>query len=175
MMKNQKRQVDKLVQLLREGVPGVRVDVDAPSKVTGSWFIDVSKGEQSLVIEYRPKLGFGITSTPTDGYGEGPHEFRGGAKEAAKRVVGLLRSRQRTKPQRVELLKQLREGRGVSQVELAELLGIKQPTVSKMERRDDVNVSTLRRFVEAMGGQLKVTAEFRDQLVEIGLGNEKAS
>ena len=73
------------------------------------------------------------------------------------------------------MLKQLREGRGVSQVELAELLGIKQPTVSKMERRDDVNVSTLRRFVEAMGGHLKVTAEFPDQLVEISLGNEKAS
>lgn len=174
-MKSHKRQVDELVQLLRKGVPGVEVNVDAPSKTAGSWFIDVSEGQQSLVIEYRPKLGFGITSTPMDGYGEGPDEFRGGAEEAAKRVVDLLRSRQRTRPHRVELLKQLREGRGVSQVELADLLGIKQPTVSKMERRDDVNVSTLRRFVEAMGGHLKVTAEFPDQLVEISLGGEKAS
>lgn len=171
-MKSHKRKIDELVQLLRKGVPRVEVDVDAPSKATGSWFVDVSKGKQSLVVEYRPKLGFGITSTPTDGYGEGPDEFRGDVGEAAKRVVELLRSRQRTKPQRVELLKELREGRSVTQVELAELLGIRQPTVSKMERRGDVNVSTLRRFVEAMGGRLLVTAEFPDQLVEIGLGSD---
>ena len=174
-MTSHKRQIDKLMRRLRKGVPGVVVEVDAPSKATGSWFSDVSKGKQSLVIEYRPNLGFGITSTPTDGYGEGPDELAGDVEEAARRVVALFRSRQRTKPQRVALLKQLREGRGLSQVELAELLGIRQPTVSKMERRDDVNVSTLRRFVEAMGGHLKVTAEFPDQHVEIGLGSDKAS
>ena len=173
-MTSHKRQIDKLVQRLREAVPGVQVAVDAPAKAAGSWFIDVSKGKQSLVIEYRPKLGFGITSTPTDGYSEGPDELAGDVEEAARRVVALFRSRQRTKPQRVELLKHLREGRGLSQVELAELLGIRQPTVSKMERRGDVNVSTLRRFVEAMGGHLEVAAEFPDQRVVIELGSDKA-
>ena len=145
-------------------------------KPRGSWFIDVSKGKQSLVIEYRPKLGFGITSTPDGGVRRRsrrvPRQRRANPPSVSS---SCFRSRQRTKPQRVELLKQLREGRGVSQVELAELLGIRQPTVSKMERRGDVNVSTLRRFVEAMGGRLLVTAEFPDEHVEIGLGSEKAS
>lgn len=173
-MTTRKRDVDKLVRQLRKRIPGVQVEVDAPSKGGGSWFIDVSKGKQSLVIEYRPRLGFGITSTPTGGYGEGPDELAEDADEASRRVVALFRSRQRTKPQRVELLKQLREGRGLSQVELAELLGIRQPTVSKMERRGDVNVSTLRRFVEAMGGHLEITAEFPDMRVAIELGGDEA-
>jgi DNA-binding XRE family transcriptional regulator len=174
-MKSPKHQVDRLVVALRKGAPGVQVQVDEPSRPTGSWFIDVTKGKQSVVVEFRPRFGFGITSTPTEGYGEGPHEFRSEPDEVAERIIQLLRSRRRTKPQRVELLKQVREGRGLSQMQLAELLGIRQPTVSKMERRDDMNVSTLRRFVEAMGGHLKVTAEFPDQLVEIGPpGNEKA-
>lgn len=45
---------------------------------------------------------------------------------------------------------------------------MKQPTVSKIERREDVNLSTLRRFIEALGGKLHVTAEFNDGSVEIG-------
>ena len=171
-MKSRNRRVDKLVRSLRRSVPGVEVAVDPPARRTGSWFVDVRKGMQAFVIEYRPQVGFGITSTPTDGYGEGPDELEADADAAAERVIELIRSRGRTKPQRAELLKHLRLGRGVSQVELAELLGIKQPTVSKMERRNDVNVSTLRRFVEAMGGRLKVTAEFPDQLVEIGFGRD---
>ncbi len=68
---------------------------------------------------------------------------------AAKRVIELIRSRQSTRPQRVELLKQLREGQGVSQVELAELLGVKQPTVSKMERQRVVRMKPLFGFAES--------------------------
>jgi hypothetical protein len=46
---------------------------------------------------------------------------------------------------------------------------VKQPTVSKIERREDVALSTLRRYVEALGGELHVTAQFSDCTVEIGL------
>jgi len=62
-------------------------------------------------------------------------------------------------------LDELRTARHLTQEHLAELLGINQAAVSKMERRADMYVSTLARFVEAMGGQLEIRACFPDGVV----------
>ncbi len=64
-------------------------------------------------------------------------------------------------------LRQLREARERSQVEMAEKLHIKQAAVSKLERRTDMYLSTLRGFIEAMGGQLEIVARFPDRTVRI--------
>lgn len=58
------------------------------------------------------------------------------------------------------LLPELRRLSGLTQVELARLLNIKQPTLSRLEGQDDMQVSTLRRIVEALGGQLDVVVHF---------------
>lgn len=55
------------------------------------------------------------------------------------------------------LLAGLRKLEGVTQVELARKLGIKQPVVSQLEQQDDMQVSTLQRIVEALGGVLEIT------------------
>lgn len=60
-------------------------------------------------------------------------------------------------------LRELREVRERSQVELGERLGIKQAAVSKLERRADMYLSTLRSFIEAMGGSLEIVARFPDR------------
>lgn len=52
----------------------------------------------------------------------------------------------------------LREQLGKSQVELAELLGTTQPKVSQLERSDDLQLSSIARYVRALGGQLQVNA-----------------
>jgi transcriptional regulator with XRE-family HTH domain len=52
----------------------------------------------------------------------------------------------------------LREQLGMSQVELAELLGTSQPNVSQLERSDDLQLSSIARYVHALGGQLQVNA-----------------
>ncbi len=52
-------------------------------------------------------------------------------------------------------------------VHLAKILGVNQAAVSKLERRADMYVSTLQSFVEAMGGELKITARFPEGSVEI--------
>ena len=57
-------------------------------------------------------------------------------------------------------LAELREACRRSQAELAEKLGVQQAAVSKLERRADMYLSTLRRLVEAMGGTLEIVAQF---------------
>ena len=80
------------------------------------------------------------------------------------------RIRKRTQELLAELpLQELRQARALSQQELAEVLGLNQATVSKLERRTDMYLSSLRRFVEAMGGELEISASFPDGKVRIQL------
>lgn len=64
-------------------------------------------------------------------------------------------------------LNELRTALKLSQKHLAELLDVDQPVISRMERRTDMMLGTLSRFVEAMGGQLEVRAAFPDGVVRI--------
>lgn len=59
----------------------------------------------------------------------------------------------------VEGLKALRQLAERSQEQIAETLGVKQPSVHKIERQTDLYLSTLRRFVEAAGGKLELRVE----------------
>lgn len=59
-------------------------------------------------------------------------------------------------------LRELRRARHVSQQQLATVLKVNQAAVSKLERRTDMYISTLRSYVEAMGGRLDVVVQFPD-------------
>jgi transcriptional regulator with XRE-family HTH domain len=56
----------------------------------------------------------------------------------------------------------LREHRGASQVELAEALGTSQSNVSQLERSNDQMLSSVAKYVHALGGELKLSAVFGD-------------
>lgn len=71
----------------------------------------------------------------------------------------------------VQALTELRTQRGVSQEGLARAWETSQPNVSKIERQDDLLVSTVRRYVESLGGRLELRAVFPDQTVQLGLGD----
>ena len=58
--------------------------------------------------------------------------------------------------QEVESLRELREIAGKAQIEVATALNIKQPSVSKIEKQADMYLSTLRSYVEAVGGKLEL-------------------
>jgi DNA-binding XRE family transcriptional regulator len=60
-------------------------------------------------------------------------------------------------------LRELRRARKITQVRMAQQLGIGQDGVSKLEKRADLMISTLRKTVEAMGGSLSLVAEFPDR------------
>ena len=64
-------------------------------------------------------------------------------------------------------LAELRQARKRSQEELARELKVEQPAVTKLEKRADMYVSNLRRYVEALGGSLEITARFPEGAVNI--------
>ncbi len=64
-------------------------------------------------------------------------------------------------------LHELRRARALTQRDLAELLKVNQPAVSKLEQRADAYVSSLRSYIEAVGGKLKIVAEFPEGEVAI--------
>lgn len=67
----------------------------------------------------------------------------------------------------VMTLYQLREARSLTQVNLARVLQVNQGAVSRLEKRTDMYVSTLRSYIQAMGGRLQVKAIFPEGEVEI--------
>ena len=56
------------------------------------------------------------------------------------------------------LLAEIRKQVGLTQDDLAEAMGIKQPSLSKLESQDDMQISTLRRLIAALGGELELIA-----------------
>lgn len=70
-------------------------------------------------------------------------------------------------------LRELRRAHKLTQERVAETLGIGQDQVSRLEQRSDLLLSTLRSYVEAMGGRLKIVAEFprRDPVLLSGFAS----
>ena len=60
-------------------------------------------------------------------------------------------------------LRELRRARKLTQVRMAKALGITQDSVSRLEKRSDILLSTLRKSVQALGGKLSLVAEFPDR------------
>lgn len=81
------------------------------------------------------------------------------AKQAIEQKVETLKS---DMP-----LQELRQARKLSQEQLAEKLHLKQANISRLERRTDMYISTLRSYIEAMGGELDIIAKFPEGEVHI--------
>lgn len=59
-------------------------------------------------------------------------------------------------------LQRIRKMRSLTQEQLAQALGIKQEGISRLEKRNDLLLSTLQNYIRALGGRLKMTVEFED-------------
>lgn len=71
----------------------------------------------------------------------------------------LARAKAKSKEMMAEmLLAEIRKQTGLTQADLAKSLGIKQPTLSKLESQTDMQISTLRRLIQALGGDLELIA-----------------
>jgi transcriptional regulator with XRE-family HTH domain len=91
--------------------------------------------------------------------------------ELAHRVMSAkarTRAARRTRELLAELLlSEVRKLAGKSQRELARVLDIKQPSLSKLENQDDMQISTLKKIIEALGGEVQIIARFPKAKVRI--------
>jgi transcriptional regulator with XRE-family HTH domain len=98
-------------------------------------------------------------------------------------IISALNSAQRKKVEaRAEqliaeemTLQELRRARKLTQVSVAKALGITQDSVSRLEKRSDLLLSTLRKTVQAMGGNLSLVAEFPDRAPVVLSGLSEAA
>lgn len=84
-----------------------------------------------------------------------PPEARARAKVQAKEMMADM------------LLSEIRKAVGLTQEELAESLAIKQPTLSRLESQSDMQISTLRRLIQALGGELEIIARLPGGVIRL--------
>lgn len=85
----------------------------------------------------------------------------------ARKLDEVMASLPKARQQRIEAralelatLKDLRQAAQQTQEQLAVSLGVGQDTISRLEKRSDMLLSTLRHYVESMGGKLELVAQF---------------
>jgi DNA-binding phage protein len=162
--------IENLKQLLAGSCPQSRIKVDTPGRAGGNYWIDVRAGRKHQTLEYRPGSGFGLFHKDA-GYGEGPAEIYRTPERVAQRLAQLMAANN-GKPARLGL-KAIRELYGHSQVTLAKKAGVKQPAISRFEKRGEVKLSTLAATIKALGGKLEVRAHFADADIPISLLTSK--
>jgi DNA-binding Xre family transcriptional regulator len=143
---------------IRSALPTAWTRLRRPRNPQGEWWLDAKQDDHVVAVQWRPRRGFGVSASALgDGYGEGPDETIESREEATGRVLDLLRTKGHTTPPESVVLRELRGLVGVTQEKLADKLGVQQAAVSRLERRDDITLSSLRRFVTALGANLEIS------------------
>ncbi len=91
-------------------------------------------------------------------------------KELKEKMSPLRRQKIEDQAQAILIsmaLQELRQTRQLTQQDLAKILNVSQAALSKMENQGDMRISTLRKLLAAMGGTLKIVAEFPEGEVVI--------
>lgn len=138
--------------------PRAEVEIDAPRDRSGEWVLDLRKGKRHMSISWRSDFGFGLFTAAQAGIGDRPDEIYTRAEEASARVCHQLANSGHGP--RFMGLKDLRHLRGTSQMALADAMRIDQAAVSRIEARDNMHLSSLVQYIEAMGGQVEIRARF---------------
>jgi len=151
-------------------IPDASISLDHSETPTGSSWLDIEFNSQQLTIEYKPSVGFGIYSSNDNYFGSGPDEIYRNTDPLLIRISMLLIEHRENIN-----LKELRELSGITQVDFADLSGRKQPSISKLENRNDMQLSTIRQFVNALGGSLEIKVHFNGFDVPINLSSNNKS
>ena len=161
-METKMNSITKLKTYIASTHPEAVLTLEEPLRQDGIWSLDVDLAGKHLIIEWSAGSGFGISCPANDAFGEGADEKLVTVQQVQKRVDQLLTTNELPAPPMPILLTRLREERGLTQMELAARMGVRQSTISGFERRNDVQFSTLRRVIEALGGKLEILASFPD-------------
>ncbi len=88
--------VERLRERLGERFPSAALRMDPAETTSGSWWLDVESHGHLVVVEWRPRAGFGISTPSRDDFGAGADEIYLDEDAAFERVEELLLGRRRT-------------------------------------------------------------------------------
>ena len=155
------KDIEEFVNLFQLVCVDATIDVDAPDNPNGEWWLDIVAGKFVERVAWRPTFGFGFFTSGDYGFFDRPDEVYRKPEDASARLLQLLTKwRQAATSERLHL-KDLRELIGTQQTKVAAALDISQAAVSRLESRNDMLLSTLSDYVEAMGGDLSVHVRFK--------------
>lgn len=159
--------LEQLAAELRSAYPDAKIEVGAPKHELGVWGIDFSRGSNTGEVAWSCGCGFGLSVNSSACYGERPDETYSTVEKVLARIKELVDSGKPTEPPPALVLKALRQSRKLTQAQLAKLLRVKQASVSKLENRADMHISTLRGILGKLGADLEIRAVFPDGVVRI--------
>jgi hypothetical protein len=89
--------VEQIEAAVRAEFPQATLKVDPPKNIeTGYWFLDITDGAKTVIVEWRPNIGFGVSFAGEEGtdleivYGEGPQQFHEDQEIAVQAIRTLL-------------------------------------------------------------------------------------
>jgi transcriptional regulator with XRE-family HTH domain len=167
--------IENVSEQLRRKFPAATIAVHAPVGNGRVWWMDLTLGPTRAEVEWSPSRGFGVSVNSEAVFGAQADEVFSSASAVISRLVDLIESGKQTEDSSERFIRALREGRKLTQTQLAKLLKVKQASVSRLESRADFHVSTLRSIVARLGGSLELRASFPDGSVHILQYSEKAS
>lgn len=151
--------IGEFLSLLRSEIE-LAHEIDRPPTPDGEWWIDLTVGGMSSTVLWRERLGFGLFSRDEGGFGDRPDELYRDPMGAVKRLLQMAAHWKRTEAPPMLGLRDVRHLAGETQSNVAQSLGMDQAGVSRLEMRADWKLSTLRDYVEAMGGVLELRVKF---------------
>jgi len=145
--------------LMHEKSPHASIEIDRPADPLGEWWIAIRCKKFRCDLVWQSKHGFGIfTSKP--GYADHPDEVYRSADVVMIRLSQLIDQWQRSGRFRPLTLTEIRQLRETRQTTLAAALDINQAAVSRLEHRNDMKLSSLQSYVQAMDGRIEIRVHF---------------
>ena len=164
---------DQLIKLIETKFENVKASIDLPEDPIGESWIDITAGNFSTSISYRRGVGFGLYIMDSV-YGERPDELYRTVEKAAQRITQMYESIHKNGEVLPLGLSGIRELAGQTQENLAYALSVKQPSVSRTEKRSDVKLSSLEDYISALGGRIETKVIFDDMEANLVLPLRRA-
>lgn len=83
-------EIERVSVGIRAQLPSVSATLDPPNERRSAWFLDLDYNGRHATIEWRPRNGFGISSRPNVGFGEGVDEILPEGEQVIQRIIALL-------------------------------------------------------------------------------------
>jgi DNA-binding XRE family transcriptional regulator len=158
--------IEHISQCLKKDFPELETEVRKADAPRGFCFLNARSGDFEIAVEWKPDFDIGVSafdasSHPLDGLYAASDEWYTSPEAAYHRIASLLIERRKTRPVALSI-PQVRHERGLSQEALSRHLEVTQASYSKLERRGNITVATLKKVIQAMGGSLRIQAIFPD-------------